>query len=129
VLCIHTAGYIDAIDYTTGTLSIEQDGGPGAKVRINDPTGRYGRAIIADPAFDARFCVDPDNPTIRSATGFPMCIPRSAAEDPECPSTNRPKLADGTFNPAFTMVRATVDTPHYHHVHSIMPNAAVIMLH
>eukprot|EP00953_Heterococcus_sp_UTEX-ZZ885_P034607 17903-Heterococcus_DN1.PRE.1 len=117
----HTfTGYIDAIDYATGTLSIEQDGGPGAKVRINDPTGRYGRATITDPAFDARFCVDPDNPTIRSATGFPMCIPRSAAEDPECPSTNRPKLADGTFNPAFTMVRATGDTPHYHHVHSML---------
>eukprot|EP00953_Heterococcus_sp_UTEX-ZZ885_P023011 12678-Heterococcus_DN1.PRE.1 len=123
----HTPGYIDAIDYATGTLTIEVDGGTGAKVRINDPTGQYGRAS-SGTQFDDRFCVDPENPTIRSATGFPMCIPRTnpaTADDPECPAANRPKLADGSFNPAFTMVRATIDTPHDYHVHSITSDAAV----
>lgn len=65
-----------------------------------DPTGRYGR-IQAGPAFDDRFCVDPDNPTIRSSTGFPMCIPRTdpaaaAGDDVDCPtSTGRPLSAAG----------------------------------
>jgi hypothetical protein len=51
-----------------------------------DPTGRYGR--IQTTNMDDRFCVDPDNPTIRAATGFPMCIPRSdpaVADDVLCP--------------------------------------------
>jgi hypothetical protein len=101
-------GYIDGIDYATGTLTIEIDGGTGAKVRINDPTGVHGRANSATGGFDDRFCLDPENPTIRSATGFPMCVPRTdpaTADDPECPKANRPKLADGSFNPSFTMVR------------------------
>eukprot|EP00953_Heterococcus_sp_UTEX-ZZ885_P036867 18976-Heterococcus_DN1.PRE.1 len=105
---ISAGGYIDAIDYTTGTLIIEQDGGIGARIRINDPTGRYGLTNIErlDAVLDDRFCVDPENPTIRSATGFPMCIPRTnpaKADDPECPSANRPKKTDGSFDPAFTM--------------------------
>jgi hypothetical protein len=108
--CTRT-GYIDKIDYASGTLTIEVDGGSGALVRINDPTGAFGRANINSPFaafFDERFCVDPENPTIRSATGFPMCVPRSdpvTADDPLCPKANRPTLTDGSFNPAFTMVR------------------------
>jgi hypothetical protein len=51
-----------------------------------DPTGRFGKKQTA--GFDDRFCVDPDNPTVRAATGFPMCIPRSNpadGDDPLCP--------------------------------------------
>ena len=51
-----------------------------------DPTGRYG--IVQSTGLDDRFQVDPDNPTVRSATGFPMCVPRSdpaAGDDPLCP--------------------------------------------
>lgn len=66
-----------------------------------DPLGRYG-IVHAGAPFDDRFCVDPDNPTIRSATGFPMCIPRTApdgtaaGDDPLCPqSTSRPVTASG----------------------------------
>lgn len=80
-------GFIESIDYLNGELTIE-----GARVRINDPTGRYGKAQVGAP-FDDRFCVDPDNPTIRSETGFPMCIPRydpAQQEDYDCPSYNRP---------------------------------------
>jgi hypothetical protein len=80
----------------------------GARVRIMDPAnagsgngGRYGRAFSPD----VRFTVDQDNPTIATATGFPMCIPRTLKNptdtlipatgvstndtDPLCPLTNR----------------------------------------
>ena len=104
-------GFINFIDYNTGeirvggTLVLGAGGAPtnvldandpGARVQLNDPlnpavgTGRYGRAISPD----VRFMVDQDNPTIRSVSGFPMCIPRtdpaSAAPDALCPQTQRP---------------------------------------
>ena len=52
---------------------------------------------------DVRFQVDQDNPTILSATGFPMCIPRvpadpniaGNADDPLCPLANRPISVGG----------------------------------
>jgi len=58
-----------------------------------DPAGRYGRVASPDP----RFTVDGDNPTIRSETGYPMCLPRTATDphlagnpdDPACPESNR----------------------------------------
>jgi len=102
------AGYITAIDYSTGELFV---GGPAsgsrvgaARGRINDPLGRYGR--IDSP--DARFTVDVDNPTIRSVTGYPMCIPRTApaarnadgtvnSEDPRCSESNREVDAAGLY--------------------------------
>ena len=105
------AGYINYIDYTDGSFEVGgQLGvqGTGSVVRINDPvapgtdipnTGRYTRG---NPSPDARFQVDQDNPTILSATGYPMCIPRVAADpnlggadDPLCPLTNRPISAGG----------------------------------
>jgi len=44
--------------------------------------------------------VDPQNPSVHSFSGFPMCIPRSA-NDPACPAGNRPK--DATGKPATTI--------------------------
>src|SRR5947199_4070923 len=110
------AGYINCINYTTGEMRV---GGPigncaaGARVQINDPvitapgdvaagTGRYSRGQTPD----ARFQVDQDNPTIASATGFPMCVPRVLADpniagnpdDARCPVTQRPNVG----NPAIT---------------------------
>ena len=81
------AGFINFINYATGDIwvggQITVDGAgnpilsavrPGLAVRINDPVGRYGRVMSPD----GRFTVDPDNPTIMSATGYPMCLPRTA---------------------------------------------------
>jgi len=104
-------GFINFINYTTGEIRVGGTvvlgaGGaptnvldandPGARVQLNDPlnpgvgTGRFGRPVSPD----VRFTVDQDNPTIRSITGFPMCIPRidpaSATPDPLCPQTQRP---------------------------------------
>ncbi|HZX93197.1 MAG TPA: hypothetical protein VFE90_01685, partial [Myxococcales bacterium] len=61
------SGFINFIDYTTGELRVGGvlgDPTTGARVRLNDPSGRYGR--VASP--DIRFTVDPDNPTVMSAT-------------------------------------------------------------
>jgi hypothetical protein len=97
------AGFINFIDYAIGEMRVGGvlgDSTTGARVRINDPavgstgTGRYGRAMTPD----VRFQVDQDNPTIASATGFPMCLPRVAPAgvigapetDPLCPQANRP---------------------------------------
>ena len=115
------AGYINCINYTTGELRV---GGligncaTGARVEINDPvittagdvafgTGRYSRGQSPD----ARFQVDQDNPTIASATGFPMCVPRVLADpniagnpdDAACPVTQRPLVG----NPAITCLFPT----------------------
>lgn len=116
------AGYINFMDYALGEFRIGGNfpdpncvqsvantvaGGPncsGARVKINDPiasgtlipnTGRYTRGTISP---DGRFQVDQDNPTIASATGYPMCFPRVTADpniagnvdDPLCPLSNRP---------------------------------------
>lgn len=37
---------------------------------------------------------DPDNPSIHTQTGFPVCIPRNSS-DPLCPSKNRPLGSTG----------------------------------
>ena len=93
-------GFISKIDYATGELTVG-----GARVRLNDPNvlaptaknpdgtpktdGRFGRAMSPD----VRFKVDQDNPTVKSETGYPMCIPRvdpATADDPLCPQGNRP---------------------------------------
>lgn len=138
------AGYINFIDYDTGAdhhtelrvggtlhnpncVQAPGDavaGGPncdGTRVVLNDPSGRFGFGsqvgalgdhLVGNP--DPRFTVDPENPTIASATGFPMCLPRvnadpvaaylangnavnPAVDDPECPLSNRllAQRADG----------------------------------
>jgi hypothetical protein len=100
-------GKITCIDYTTGTLYV---GGAnlatpttacaavnGARVILNDAKGRYG--IAHSP--DARFTADENNTTVHSATGYPMCIPRTnpaTADDALCPRGNRPLNGDPRFN-------------------------------
>jgi len=108
------AGYINFMDYALGEMRVGGKlpdancvanagntvaGGPncsGARVRIMDPVGRFGRATTAP---DGRFSVDDANPTIIAATGFPMCFPRvdpaSAVPDALCPQSNRPPAAVG----------------------------------
>ena len=98
-------GYINFIDYAKGELSVSSTlGGPtGARVRINTPVGRYG--ISQTP--DQRFTADEDNPTIRSSTGYPMCVARfdpAVATDSLCPQWNRPvDPQTGAYQTIFTM--------------------------
>ncbi len=84
-------GFITFIDYAKGrfevggTLGIQNTG---TVIEINDPTGRYGFAHSPDP----RWSADPDNPTITTGNGYPMCLPKLVppAIDPDCPIFNRP---------------------------------------
>jgi K319-like protein len=99
-------GYINFIDYGTGEIRVGGvlgDATTGQRVRLNDPLGKFGRASTTDP----RFTIDEDNPTVRTSTGFPMCIPRSdpaAGPDPLCPQSNRPAdPATGGFAMIFNM--------------------------
>jgi hypothetical protein len=97
------AGYINFIDYAKGEMRVGgllNDPTTGARLRINDPVGRYGRINSPDP----RFTVDPDNPTIMAGTGYPMCLPRvtppapgGAETDLLCPQRNRPLDQAGNF--------------------------------
>ena len=122
-------GYIKSIDYATGELCVSSglpanglEGQsaasppcltPDARVRINDPVGRFGlrhggpgcksagNCDVEESHFDPRFTADTDNPTIHASTGFPMCIPRTYPFGPEgdtdalCPQQNRPKQGNG----------------------------------
>ena len=90
-------GKILSIDYTTGRLLVTSNAGVTVELEINDPLGRHGRKNSRDD----RLSVDPDNPTIASHTGYPMCVPRvapgapgAAETDPLCPQKNRPKSTD-----------------------------------
>lgn len=108
------AGYINFMDYNSGEMRVGGtlgDSTTGARVKINDPLGRFGRASSPDP----RFGVDPDNPTVSAGTGFPMCFPRVAPPPPGgaetdalCPQGNRPKDLTGAFIPAVQMLDPTV---------------------
>lgn len=95
-------GTITAIDYAKGELLVAIGKGPNpttARVRINDPLGRFGAshggpesgAALIEPGYDRRFSIDEESPTIHATTGFPMCIPRGGADDPDCPQSNRPR--------------------------------------
>ncbi|WP_455924577.1 hypothetical protein [Pseudomonas putida] len=87
------SGYISRIDYATGNIEVDS-GNPAQPtvIQINDPNGRFGRAQSPDP----RFSVDDANPTIHAATGYPMCVPRTAGDDALCPEKNRPKVVTPT---------------------------------
>ena len=107
-------GYITAINYTDGSFTVDTGAGnPPAKIQINDPkihgvldaagndTGRQS----AGQTPDARLSIDQANPTVKAATGYPMCIPRVAPganpaveTDPLCPQQNRPLAANGCRN-------------------------------
>jgi hypothetical protein len=132
-------GYITYIDYPTGDLCVDKNAlppapvadparriGPGClatetRVKLNDPVGRYGKQRTEGDQ-DPRFVVDDANPTIRSVTGYPMCIPRLAppAIDPVCPITNRP-IETTTNRPLTRFVMDTVDLP------PVVPGAAPIV--
>lgn len=93
-------GFINYIDYASGELRVGGDIGVlnGARLKLNDPVGRYGRRtgpLGANPdTQDVRFAVDDGNPTIAAETGYPLCIPRfdpaGLTPDALCPETNRP---------------------------------------
>jgi hypothetical protein len=105
-------GFINAIDYAAGEMRVggaPGDASSGTRVRINDPIGRFGRAGSHDP----RFTIDEDNPTIKSETGYPMCLPRTdpakpatvpgGGDDALCPQGNRPTSGGAAHQPIFTM--------------------------
>src|SRR4051812_5434809 len=98
-------GFITAIDYATGEMRVggaTGNVGLDARVRINDPIGRFGRAFSPD----VRFTIDEDNPTIHTNNFYPMCVPRTdpaSADDPLCPQKNRPKDTTGKYLTLFTM--------------------------
>jgi hypothetical protein len=111
------AGFINSINYTTGEMLV---GGPigsltlGARVRINDPAGRYTNPPVAGST-DLRFTVDPDNPTITAGTGYPMCLPRVAPDgDPLCPQGNRPLDVNG--NPSTKIVMNNLTNPAFQQI-------------
>ena len=95
-------GYINFIDYATGDIYVGGDivaalPANGARLKIVDPVGRFGRSTPpGSPAdtMDIRFAVDDGNPTIAAETGYPLCIPRTNPTGPTpdtlCPETNRP---------------------------------------
>jgi|GEM_PF-1261860 len=132
-------GVISCIDYATGELQIggtplphgspcPAPNGTFARVRMNDPIGRYGiahggpnavpgTADVIEPGYDPRFTADTDNPTMHSALGYPVCIPAfnpfavttdpitglplPAAIDAKCPIYNRPIAPNcKNFDPA-----------------------------
>src|SRR3954468_5168012 len=97
------AGFINYIDYTSGEMRVGGtigDASTGARVVINDPQGKFAPAR----GDDLRFTIDEDNPTVRSETGYPMCVPRGGSPDADasCPQSNRPKGADGNYLSTFT---------------------------
>lgn len=98
------AGFIRSIDYAKGEMLVGPDTGTAvARVRLNDPLGRYGLRNadkVGGNVIDDRFSVDPGNAPVSADTGFPMCIPRVAppGNDPDCPLGNRaPAPNQGRF--------------------------------
>ena len=93
-------GFISSIDYARGEFVVG-----GSRVRLNDPLGRFGRAM----SHDRRFTIDEDNPTVKTETGYPVCLPRTrvdqGVDDPLCPQANRP-----AGKSIFTMTAAPAPT-------------------
>ena len=110
-------GVISCIDYVTGELqvggTIQPHGSPCtlpvpagvARVRMNDPDGRFGivhggpgclaagTCDVEEVGYDPRYTADTENPTMHSALGFPICIPAfnpTQTIDARCPIYNRP---------------------------------------
>lgn len=97
-------GFIEGFDYANGIAIIN-----GQRVQIDDPAAKFSAGYPSwDPKYlqDSRFSVDENNPTIKTETAYPMCIPRTdplVADDPLCPQRNRPKDAVGGVSRIFTM--------------------------
>ncbi|KAH7389158.1 hypothetical protein BKA64DRAFT_131605 [Cadophora sp. MPI-SDFR-AT-0126] len=87
-------GFISSIDIATGHFKI---GASNFDCVLNDPVGRFGLPQTGNELWTS----DPDNPSIHAVNGFPVCIPRSAA-DPLCPAKNRP-TDPATGRPVTTM--------------------------
>ncbi|KAF2471061.1 uncharacterized protein BDR25DRAFT_354983 [Lindgomyces ingoldianus] len=96
-------GFITEINPVNGHFKVAGAFSPAGQLEcvINDPLGIYGPKYTANPLWS----VDPSNPSIHAATGFPMCIPRSA-NDELCPMKNRP--LDGAGRP---LTRFTFSDP------------------
>ncbi len=119
-------GFITDINYATGELRVGGDitnPATGARVRLNDPVGRFGRKSgpkgdNGGDTQDPRFSVDDGNPTVFAETGYPLCIPRfdpaGPTPDAECPEFNRPRsggVIPGTAVPAHLGTYAMVTAP------------------
>ena len=90
-------GRVQEVRGARGELLVGTPGGQSARVRLNDPEGKFGVPTGAGanpPAIrirDERFRVDTENPSVRSATGFPMCVPRPTdGPATACKAGNRP---------------------------------------
>jgi hypothetical protein len=143
-------GFIESIDYARGELIVN-----GQRIQINDPKltfeipnpdgsgtgviltkGRYTAGQSADP----RMTVDQGNTTVRTATGFNMCIPvtppgtynnelgipgvadpyvlvapagftYTGMDDPQCPEINRKRDINGLGTLAIFTMNAPGDAP------------------
>jgi hypothetical protein len=97
-------GFIESFDYANGIAIIN-----GYRVQISDPAGKFSVGYAGwDPKYlqDERFSIDENNPTIKTETGYPLCIPRTdplVADDPLCPQRNRPRDGAGGVLRIFTM--------------------------
>ncbi|KAJ7671461.1 hypothetical protein DFH06DRAFT_1366430 [Mycena polygramma] len=74
-------GVITSIDFPSGRFVVNN----ALTLVLNDPTATYSHAYTDNPLWS----VDNFNPSVRSSTGFPLCIPRNST-DSQCPLTNRP---------------------------------------
>jgi hypothetical protein len=92
------AGIITGFDYANGVIFVGADDGAGqVRVQLNDPNGRFSKGQSSDE----RFAADDENPTVKSTSGYPMCVPRidpALASDPLCPQRNRPLAVNGCRN-------------------------------
>ncbi|KAJ7649455.1 hypothetical protein DFH06DRAFT_554104 [Mycena polygramma] len=95
-------GFISEIDYTTGHFWVDGV----TEGLLNDPLGRFGLPYTTNPLWT----VDPDNPSVHSSTGVPLCIPRNTT-DSECPLTNRPVDGNGVYLTSFTFPDPSLVVP------------------
>jgi hypothetical protein len=107
-------GFIEGFDYVNGIAFVN-----GYRVQINDPASKFSTGYAgwsnavtatnptgASFTQDQRFSIDENNPTVKSETAFPVCIPRVdplIADDPLCPRANRPNDGVGGKLHIFTM--------------------------
>ncbi|GJD04496.1 hypothetical protein ColKHC_13321 [Colletotrichum higginsianum] len=79
------SGYVESVNFD-GRIKLRN----GPTIRINDPRAIYSVGYKSQPYFTA----DDANPSITSFSGFPMCVPRKAADE-LCPMSNRPDVTPG----------------------------------
>ena len=89
-------GFILGFEHENGVILVGKDrnGNATTRLQLNDANGRFSKGQSPDK----RFNVDDANPTIRAASGYPMCVPRRGPlleDDAECPRRNRPRTGVG----------------------------------